>query len=57
VPYEKEIEHIGGVITDNLISSLGRGKESLMLALDLSELKKIENVEVIRIGTQTPESP
>jgi len=40
VPYEKGIEHIGGIIKDNLISSLGRGKEPLMLAIDLSELKK-----------------
>ncbi|OPY90540.1 MAG: Murein DD-endopeptidase MepM [Syntrophus sp. PtaU1.Bin208] len=38
VPYEKKIEHIGGVIKDNLISSLDRGKESLTLALDLSDI-------------------
>jgi len=38
VPYEKRIERIGGVITDNLISSLGQGKESLMLALHLSDI-------------------
>ncbi len=38
VPYEKKIEHIGGVIKDSLISSLGRGKESLALARDLSDI-------------------
>jgi len=38
VPYEKKIVHIGGVIKDNLISSMGQGKDSLMLALDLSDI-------------------
>jgi len=38
VPYEKKIDHIGGMIKDNLISSLGQGKEALMLALDLSDI-------------------
>jgi len=38
VPYEKKLEHIGGVIQDNLISSLGHGKESMMLALNLSDI-------------------
>jgi len=38
VPYEKKIEHIGGVIQDNLISALGHGKESLVLAQNLSDI-------------------
>jgi len=36
--YEKRIEHIGGIIKDNLISSIGEGRENLMLALRLSDI-------------------
>ncbi len=36
--YEKRIEHRGGIIQDNLISSMGEGKENLMLALQLSDI-------------------
>lgn len=35
VNYEKRIQHIGGVIRDNLISSVGEDREDLMLALQL----------------------
>ena len=38
VEYEKRIRHIGGLIQDNLISSIGEGRENLMLALDLSDI-------------------
>lgn len=38
VPYEKRIEHIGGTIKENLVSSLGKEKETLVLALDLSDI-------------------
>ena len=38
VVYEKRIEHIGGVIKDNLISSVGEGRENLLLALQLSDV-------------------
>lgn len=38
IEYEERIEHIGGVIKDNLISSLGEGKENLLLALQLSDI-------------------
>lgn len=38
VSYEKRTEQLAGVIKDNLISSLSQDKESLMLALDLSDI-------------------
>lgn len=38
IEYEKKIQHIGGVIRDNLISSVGEGRENLMLALQLSDI-------------------
>ncbi len=37
VEYEKRIQHIGGVIKDNLISSIGE-QENLMLAFQLSDI-------------------
>lgn len=38
VNYEKKILHIGGVIKDNLISSIGESKDSVLLALELSDI-------------------
>jgi murein DD-endopeptidase MepM/ murein hydrolase activator NlpD len=38
IKYEKKILHIGSVIRDNLISSLGEGRENLVLALELSDI-------------------
>lgn len=38
VEYEKRILHLGGVIKDNLISSMGNGRENTMLALQLSDI-------------------
>ena len=38
VEYEKRIRHVGGLIKDNLISSIGEGRENLMLALNLSDI-------------------
>jgi len=38
IAYEKKILHIGSVIKDNLISSLGEGRENLVLALELSDI-------------------
>ncbi|RJR16523.1 MAG: hypothetical protein C4581_09880 [Nitrospiraceae bacterium] len=38
INYEKKILHIGSVIKDNLISSLGEGRENLVLALELSDI-------------------
>jgi murein DD-endopeptidase MepM/ murein hydrolase activator NlpD len=38
VEYEKRIQHIGGLIKDNLISSIGEGRGNLMLALNLSDI-------------------
>lgn len=38
INYEKRVLHIGGVIKDNLISSIGEGKEKLLLALQLSDI-------------------
>src|SRR4030042_2525714 len=38
VNYEKRVQYIGGVIKDNLISSIGEGRENLMLALQLSDI-------------------
>jgi murein DD-endopeptidase MepM/ murein hydrolase activator NlpD len=36
--YEKKVEHIGGIIKDNLVSSIGAGRENLLLALQLSDI-------------------
>ena len=36
--YEKRIEHVGGIIKDNLVSSVGEGRENFMLALQLSDI-------------------
>jgi len=38
VQYEKRVENIEGTIKDNLISSLGAGKGTLLLALELSDI-------------------
>lgn len=38
VNYEKKILHIGGVIKDNLISSIGESKDRVLLALELSDI-------------------
>jgi murein DD-endopeptidase MepM/ murein hydrolase activator NlpD len=38
IQYEKRTEHIGGTIKDNLISSIGEGRENLMLALQISDI-------------------
>lgn len=38
VDYERRVQHIGGMIKDNLISSIGEGRENLMLALQLSDI-------------------
>lgn len=38
VNYEKKILHLGHVIKDNLISSLGEGRENMLLALQLSDI-------------------
>ena len=38
IEYEKRVQHIGGVIKDNLILSVGEGRENLMLALQLSDI-------------------
>jgi len=38
VNYEKRIHHIGGMIDDNLITSMGEGEENLLLALKLSDI-------------------
>ena len=38
VRYEKAILDLGGVISDNLISSMGKGRDNLMLALQLSDI-------------------
>lgn len=38
IEYEKRIQQIGGLIRDNLISSIGEGRENLMLALNLSDI-------------------
>lgn len=38
IEYEKKIEQIGGVIKENLISSVGEGRGKLMLALQLSDI-------------------
>jgi murein DD-endopeptidase MepM/ murein hydrolase activator NlpD len=38
VEYEKKVQYIGGVIKDNLVSSIGEGGENLKLALQLSDV-------------------
>ncbi|MEK6576100.1 MAG: M23 family metallopeptidase [Nitrospirota bacterium] len=38
--YEKKIEHIAGIIKDNLISSIGEEQENLLLALNLADIFK-----------------
>lgn len=38
VVYERKIQHIGGTIKDNLISSMGEGRENVMLAFQLSDI-------------------
>lgn len=38
IEYEKRMLHIGGIIKDNLISSMREGRENLMLALQLSDI-------------------
>jgi murein DD-endopeptidase MepM/ murein hydrolase activator NlpD len=38
VEYEKRICHIGGLVKDNLISSIGEDRENVMLALQLSDI-------------------
>lgn len=38
IEYEKRVHHIGGIIKDNLISSIGESRENLMLALQLSDI-------------------
>lgn len=38
VEYEKRIMHLGGVVKDSLISSMGNGRENMMLAMELSDI-------------------
>ena len=38
IKYEKRILYFGGLISGNLISSVGEGRENLMLALSLSDI-------------------
>lgn len=38
VEYEKTVEHLGGIIRDNLIASMGDDREQVMLALRLSDI-------------------
>lgn len=38
IDYEKRIQHMGGVIADNLVASIGQGRDNLMLALQLSDI-------------------
>lgn len=38
IQYEKRTVHIGGIIKDNLIASIGEGGRGLMLALQLSDI-------------------
>ncbi|MFZ6017334.1 MAG: peptidoglycan DD-metalloendopeptidase family protein [Nitrospirota bacterium] len=38
IDYEKRTLHMGGIIKDNLISSVGEDREDLMLALQLSDI-------------------
>jgi murein DD-endopeptidase MepM/ murein hydrolase activator NlpD len=38
IEYEKRILHIGGIVRENLISSVGEGRENLMLAFQFSDI-------------------
>lgn len=38
VEYEKRVQHMGGIIRDNLISALGEDKEKVKVALQLSDI-------------------
>jgi murein DD-endopeptidase MepM/ murein hydrolase activator NlpD len=38
VEYEKRVQHLGGIIQDNLIASMGEDREQVMLALRLSDI-------------------
>jgi len=38
IDYEKRIQHLDGVIADNLVASMGQGRDNLMLALQLSDI-------------------
>jgi len=38
VKYEKRLEHISGIIKDNLISAIGNDRESVNLALQISDI-------------------
>jgi murein DD-endopeptidase MepM/ murein hydrolase activator NlpD len=38
VEYEKRVQHLDGIIQDNLIASMGDGREQVMLALRLSDI-------------------
>ncbi len=38
VQYERKIHHMGGTIRDNLIASIGDGKDNMLLALHLSDI-------------------
>ncbi|GER93030.1 hypothetical protein A45J_0761 [hot springs metagenome] len=38
VEYEKRVLHLGGLIKDSLISSMGDGRENMMLAMQLSDI-------------------
>lgn len=38
VVYEEKIQHLSGVIKENLVSSMGEGRENLLMALQLSDI-------------------
>lgn len=38
VAYERRIMHLGGIIEDNLISSVGEGRNNVLIALQLSDI-------------------
>ncbi len=38
VPYEKRVLHLGGVVENNLIASMGEGRENLLLAFQVSDI-------------------
>jgi len=38
VDYEKRTQHLGGVITDNVVATMGHDRDHLMLALQLSDI-------------------
>lgn len=38
IEYEKRVQHIGGLIKENLISSMGESKEKIKVALELSDI-------------------